>query len=111
MEFKSWKENQAFSEERFTKQVLYRDKQHTNFVLNFLPGQTLPTHRHPGKDVFLLVLQGSGSCQIGEKTFSISDGDFIHLDDADEIGMVNDSDQPLSIYITLHNIEQRKEES
>lgn len=97
------KESHLFSEERFTKQTLFSDKNHTMFVLNFLPGQQLPAHRHPGKDVFLLGLEGTGSCQIGEETVSLAKGDFIHLVDDNEIAIANDSEEPISIYVILHN--------
>ena len=107
MHIQSWKDEQTFSEERFTKQELFSDKNHTVFVLNFRPGQALPSHRHPGKVVFLLVLQGHGDCHIDHETFSLSEGDFLHLDADNALGFTNNSDQPLSISVTLHNIPKR----
>ena len=63
------KSYQEYSEERFTKRVIYKKGETTAFVLNFLPGQKLPVHKHPGTEVYLYVVTGSGTLIIdGQET-------------------------------------------
>ncbi|MEH7522992.1 hypothetical protein V7149_06845 [Bacillus sp. JJ1503] len=51
MEKKSITDAIEFSEEKFTKRIIFREGESTVFVLNFMPGQKLPAHKHPGTNV------------------------------------------------------------
>ncbi|MFD1903784.1 hypothetical protein ACFSQ7_06240 [Paenibacillus rhizoplanae] len=49
------------------------------FVLNFMPGQKLPVHKHPGADVYILALHGDGAIHVNEEEFSfVQGGDHLH---------------------------------
>ncbi|MEH7479909.1 hypothetical protein V7157_02135 [Neobacillus drentensis] len=58
MEKNSVKAYMEYSEEKFTKRIKYKKGETTAFELNFLPGQQLPTHKHPGTEVFIYVVAG-----------------------------------------------------
>ncbi|WP_163857000.1 cupin domain-containing protein [Paenibacillus elgii] len=55
MEIKRLEAHQSFQEERFTKKVLFQAERTIVFTLNFMPGQQLPVHQHPGSQVYVLV--------------------------------------------------------
>jgi quercetin dioxygenase-like cupin family protein len=74
------------------------------FVLNFSPGQELPTHTHPGSDLFLTVINGSGTLIINGKETEISVNDVISADGNEEFSFKNTSNEPVSLYVTLFKI-------
>lgn len=47
------------------------------FILNFQPGQVLPSHKHPGAKLFLLVLKGEGSFNINGNEIYVKKDDLI----------------------------------
>ena len=104
MEKKSIKEAQEFSEKQFTKRIIFREGGSTVFVLNFLPGQQLPTHKHPGSEVFLMVIQGNGTLTIDGVAHEIEEKDIIHSGGDEEFAFTNSSDEPVSLYVMLNKI-------
>ena len=58
MEKNTLKSFMEYSEDKFTKRVIYKKGETTAFVLNFMPGQQLPAHKHPNTEVYLLVVTG-----------------------------------------------------
>lgn len=104
MKITSLKEAQVFDEKRFTRQVVFRTENTTAIVLNLLPDQELPPHRHPGQDVLIQVLQGSGTGKLGEATFTFSEQDAIHCSGEEELHLRNSGDAPLSLYVILNKI-------
>lgn len=101
MPIKNVKEAQQFNEERFSRTVLYQGEKSTAFVLNFLPGQSFPPHPHPNAHVYLHVIEGEGKCTINEEEYAVSEKDIIHCANEQKLGIENNSDQPLSIYVVL----------
>lgn len=101
MQVISLSEKQAFHEKQFTKQLLFKTKNNQSFILNFMPNQELPPHRHPGQDVFILVLEGKGTGKIGEKTIAFSQSDTFHCSGEDSLSILNSSDEALSLYVVL----------
>lgn len=101
MEIINAKNVQQFNKERFTKTNLFQKGKSTAFLLNFLPGQTLPAHPHPSAHVYLYIIEGKGLCKIDDETEPIQAGDVIHAENEQMVSIDNNSDEPLSIYVVL----------
>ncbi|NYE05686.1 quercetin dioxygenase-like cupin family protein [Bacillus niacini] len=104
MEINSVKAYQEYSEERFTKRIIYKKGETTAFVLNFLPGQQLPLHKHPGTEVYLYVVTGSGTFIIDGQETVVSEADLVHVGGEEELAFNNTGNQPVSLYVTLSKV-------
>lgn len=101
MDIRTITEMQTYQDERFTKNLLYQNEKSTAFVLNFLPGQSLPPHPHPGAHVYLNVIEGNGMCTIDDEEQEIMLKDVIHCADQQVLSVKNTGEGPLSIYVVL----------
>ena len=91
-----------FNEKNFTKRVVFNEGTSTVFVLNFLPGQQLPLHQHPGTDVILLVLEGKGTVLADGKPTELMKNDVIYCSGDQTFGFQNTSDGKTSCYVMLN---------
>ena len=89
MEKNSVKAFMEYSEEKFTKRIIYKKGETTAFVLNFLPGQQLPTHKHPGTEVYIYVVTGTGTIIIDGLESAVSEVDLIHVNSEEEMSFNN----------------------
>jgi len=99
---------QEFSDERFTKRVIYKKDESTAFVLNFKPGQELPAHKHPGTGLYLLVLQGGGTLTVDGTNTEINKDDVIFCDGDETFSFKNTRDEQTSFYVVLNKIPEEK---
>ncbi|MFC4324213.1 cupin domain-containing protein [Litchfieldia salsa] len=97
-----------FNEERFTKRVIFKEDESTVFVLNFKQGQTLPTHKHLGTNVYLLVLDGEGSLIINGEKHTIKKNESILCNGEDEFAFENDGPSNVSLYVMLNKIPDKR---
>ncbi|MFP5110774.1 cupin domain-containing protein [Bacillaceae bacterium C204] len=104
MEKNSVKAYMEYSEEKFTKRIIYKKGETTAFVLNFLPGQQLPTHKHPGTEVYIYVVAGNGTIFIDGKEAEVSEADLIHVNSHEEMSFNNTGKEPVSLYVVLSRI-------
>lgn len=102
MEKQSIKTYQEFNEEKFTKKVIFNNSNSTAFVLNFLPGQTLPAHKHPGAEVYLLVVLGKGTIIVDGKESEVTETDLINISEDEELSFSNTSSDRVSLYVVLN---------
>lgn len=93
-----------FDEKRFTKIDLIKTKNTNVFMLNFLPNQEMKQHAHPGKDLSLHVLHGSGTLFIDDEKFDIKAGDIIYCEAHEEVGFINNETDKTSIYGVLSRV-------
>lgn len=98
---KNIKECQEFNESRFVRTNLFQKGNSTAFMLNLMPGQSVPPHPHPGANVFMYVVEGTGTFIIEEKELTVSEKDVVHCEDKEMLEIRNNGDQPLCIYIVL----------
>lgn len=104
MEKNSVKAYMEYSEEKFTKRIIYKKGESTAFVLNFLPGQQLPTHKHPGTEVYIYVVAGIGTISIDGKETGVSEADLIHVSSDEEMSFNNTGKEPVSLYVVLSRV-------
>ncbi|MEH7124932.1 cupin domain-containing protein [Bacillus sp. JJ1773] len=104
MEKKSIIDALEFSEEKFIKRIIFREGESTVFVLNFMPGQKLPAHKHPGTNVYLMVLQGNGTLIINGEPFEVEEKDVIRADGEEEFAFTNSGNENVSLYVMLNKI-------
>ncbi|WHY01917.1 cupin domain-containing protein [Neobacillus sp. DY30] len=104
MEKSTLKAYQEYSEERFTKRIIYKKGETTAFVLNFSPGQQLPVHKHPGTEVYLYVVTGSGVFIIDGLETEVSEADIIHVGGEEELAFTNTGNEPVSLYVILSKV-------
>jgi quercetin dioxygenase-like cupin family protein len=107
MEKNSVKSYMEYSEEKFTKRVIYKKGETTAFVLNFLPGQTLPAHKHPQTEVYLYVLTGSGTIIIDGVETKVAEADLLHVSSEEEMSFKNSGSEPVSLYVVLSKTQVR----
>lgn len=93
-----------FDENRFTKIDLVKTRNTNVFILNFLPNQEMKRHSHPGKDLSLHVLNGTGTLFIDDEQFMIQKGDIIYCEAHEEVGFINGKNEKTSIYGVLSRI-------
>ncbi|RWZ58626.1 cupin domain-containing protein [Halobacillus fulvus] len=101
MTIRKVKDFQSFDDEHMTKQIIFKEEKSQAFVLNFMPGQKLPSHGHPYAQVYLLVLEGKGRCIIDEEEETIKKGDVIHCHKEQNISIENIGSENLSLYAVL----------
>ncbi|WP_308314867.1 cupin domain-containing protein [Bacillus sp. T33-2] len=58
-------------------------------MLNFLPGQELPAHNHPGTDVYLLVLSGEGTFTVDGAETKVSSNEAVHCNGEEQLAFKN----------------------
>lgn len=97
-----------YNTEKFTKRIVFKEGESTVFVLNFSPGQALPSHKHPGSNVYLLVLDGSGTFTIDGKEVKAKKNDIILADGEEDFAFLNNSDENTSLYVMLNKIPDEK---
>lgn len=108
MEKQSITSFQEFSDERFTKRVIYKKEESTAFVLNFKPGQELPAHKHPGTGLYLFVLQGGGTLTVDGTATEISKDDVIYCEGNETFSFKNTTEEETSFYVMLNKIPEEK---
>lgn len=105
MQLTNIKAGQEWNEERFTKRMLFANGDSScAFVLNFQQGQELPAHRHPGSDVYLLALQGNGTCEVDGQSQPFAQGDVLYCNGEEKLRLANDGDEPFSVYVVLSQV-------
>lgn len=104
MDKKNIAEAVEYQEERFTKKIIFQKGESVVFMLNFMPGQKLPVHKHPGADVYILALSGDGAIHVNEEDFSFSQGETVHIAGDESFAYTNNSEAPSSLYVVLSKL-------
>ena len=94
-----------FDENRFTKIDIVKNRRSSAFYLNFLPDQHMKPHTHPGRELYLHVMEGKGTLFIDEKTMEIVPGDVIYFDPEEKVGFTNTGTEPVTIYGVMTKVD------
>ncbi|MNH33517.1 Cupin domain protein [compost metagenome] len=89
---------------RFTKKILFQKGDSVVFVLNFMPGQQLPVHKHPGADVYIYALKGSGTITVNDVSQEFSEEEVIHIAEDDSFAYHNSSSSPASLHVVISKL-------
>lgn len=108
MEKQSLQAFTEYNEEKFSKRIIFKKGDSTVFLLNFMPGQQLPEHTHPGTEVYLLVLDGEGTFMIDGKEVPVSANDVVHCSSEERLAFQNTGTNPVSLYVMLNKIPNEK---
>ncbi|AZK46364.1 cupin domain-containing protein [Paenibacillus lentus] len=100
MEKRHLNEYQEYQENKFTKRIVFKEEENVIFVLNFAPGAELPTHKHPGANVYILVLEGAGEVICDGQSSSVTKGDILHIT-GDEEFSYRGGEANSSLYVVL----------
>jgi quercetin dioxygenase-like cupin family protein len=104
MELKSLAPFQEFNDMHFTKKVVHKHGESVVFILNFLTGQELPEHKHPGTEVYFFVLQGEGTLITNGNETEVKKGDIIHCPGNETLAFINSGSEPVSAYVVLNKV-------
>lgn len=104
MDIKTLGAFQEYREDSFTKRIVYKRDESTVFLLNFMPGQEIPKHEHPGSQVYILVLQGTGTVYTDDGETGIKQDDIINFGGEESFAIKNTGDGQLSLYVFLNKI-------
>lgn len=91
----------VFSPETFTKRVLFSEEKVLNFVLNIMPGQEIPPHKHEDSDLILHVMMGDGELTVNGEYYNITTGDVVYCVGEDVFSLKNNDNYNLSCFIVL----------
>ncbi|MFZ5943102.1 MAG: cupin domain-containing protein [Bacillota bacterium] len=101
MQILNLKEKMVYSDKFLTKKIVYRDKDVLAFVLNFKPGQSLPSHNHPGMVTIIQILKGKGKFTADNVSIDAEVGQVMIYQENEMVSLVNDGGEELSLYVTL----------
>lgn len=104
MDHQALKAFQQFDDSRFTKVDFMKKEHSTAFTLNFLPGQTMKAHSHPGKELYLVVIEGSGTFTVDGEEIMATKGDVLFCGEKERIGFDNNGDNRTTLFGTLTEI-------
>lgn len=104
MEKKTLADYTEFRSESFTKKILFKQGDNVVFMLHFMPGQSLPAHKHPGADVYILVTEGSGEMTIDEAVIGVTKSEVIRVEGGELFAYTNTGSEPSSLYVVLTKI-------
>ncbi|WP_276356184.1 cupin domain-containing protein [Cohnella caldifontis] len=90
-----------FDDSRFTKKTIFHGEGGAFFVLNFLPGQSIPPHKHPGSRVTLWVREGSGTIRVDGEEQDIQAGDAVQCEGDEEMSIRNPGASPMCVVVCL----------
>ena len=91
----------VYTEEKFTKRVLFNENRVLNFVLNFKPGQGVPAHNHEQSDLIIQVLVGEGEMGVDGTMHNIVEGDVIHCKGTEVFSLKNNGTKDMSCFVIL----------
>jgi quercetin dioxygenase-like cupin family protein len=95
---------QIFNDRRFTKQNMFKSADCTVFILNFLPGQIMPAHYHPGAELHFHVLQGNGTFTIDGSNIEVTADEVVYCEGTKKVSFTNTGNNNVSIYVTLSKV-------
>lgn len=101
MDIKNIRKAQVYDEQRLKKISLFQEKESSTFVINLMPGQTLPPHRHPSHQVYLMVFEGEGECTVDGETHPLLWRDVLHCRGKEELSLKNTGRKLMSVYVVM----------
>ena len=100
MELKNLNDYVKFKKESLTKQIIYSDSKVLCFILNLLPGHTIPVHKQENSVLTAIVLKGKAVLTVNGKDYELSDDSQLIIELTDDFGIPTVKED-LSLYVSL----------
>jgi quercetin dioxygenase-like cupin family protein len=100
MELRNLKDYQVFQKTSLTKKIIYDTKDVLCFVLNLLPGHTIPVHQHEQSVLIASVLAGTCEALVNGKPVPLEEGAVLMVKGEDDFG-IPAVKADLSLLVTL----------
>jgi len=81
--------------------VMFQTERCKGLMANFLPGQSIPPHRHPGKHVLIHVESGAITLETETMKHTAVEREVVWVDGKELLSLTNDTDQATSVYLIL----------
>ena len=101
MKIEKISEKIVYTNEKFTKKIIFNEDRVLNFVLNFRPGQGVPPHNHEQSDLIIHVLIGHGEMGVDGNLHNITQGDVIHCKGTEVFSLTNTGDNDMPCFVIL----------
>ncbi|GGK75939.1 cupin domain-containing protein [Haloarcula sebkhae] len=69
--------------------------------LTFDAGESIPAHKHPGRDIVFLLRSGAVDLTLGDETVSLSPGDVVRFDGDQDISPAATADSEALLVLAL----------
>ena len=100
MEIKNFSDVIVYDPKTLTKKILFNTKESLCFVLNLMPGQTIPAHRHENSLLTAAVLKGECKIAVNQDQYTLSEGNVFMIEGQDDFA-IPEVKKNLSLYVTL----------
>jgi quercetin dioxygenase-like cupin family protein len=100
MEIRKIGEHTQFSPEGISKKIMFNTNEVLCFILNLLPGQIIPVHRHENAVLIAVVLEGACEISVNQDKFEFVKGGALLVKGEDDFGIPNVT-ADLSLLVTL----------
>jgi len=100
MEIRNLHESTMFSSNGISKKIVFNTEEVLCFLLNLLPGQTIPAHRHENSVMIATVLNGSCEIIVNQDKFEFEKGHAVLVSGHDDFG-ITEVMTDLSLYVSL----------
>ncbi len=100
MELRILKDHQVFNKDSLTKKILYNTPETLCFILNLMPGQTIPPHQHEHSMLIATVLAGQCTVEVNGEKAPLSQGLALMVKGEETFG-IPEVKSDLSLYVTL----------
>lgn len=100
MEVYDLKEFMEYKETSLTKKIILDTPDVLCFVLNLMPGQTIPEHRHENSTMIATMLWGKGRFTVNGESIELSPPQTLLLKGSDSFGIAQVHEK-LSLHVTL----------
>lgn len=86
----------------FTKRVIQQSPNGIVFILNFAPGQSLPSHTHANSELTVTVLEGQGEAMAEQRSEPLRRGVVVHCRGEESFSVKNTGSERLSLLVFLY---------
>jgi quercetin dioxygenase-like cupin family protein len=86
----------------FTKRVIQQSPGGLIFLLNFAPGQSLPSHTHDNSELIVTVIEGIGEAKVEERGVPLHRGVIVHCRGKESFSVSNTGTERLSLLVFLY---------
>jgi len=88
-------------EKDVTRRVIYSDQNTLAYVLNILPGESMPEQEHFESTVLLQVISGTGRIIVDDQSYNVQEKDLVKIGGTETLSIHNTGNEYLEVYVTV----------